>query len=609
MTGLGANTDVLIDGLKRLEYRGYDSAGIATVGPHGLFRLRGAVGTNTISFLSKQLSIAPDSASFQAGIGHTRWATHGRPTEDNAHPHLDCAGTIAVVHNGIVENYRLIRQRLSVQGHIFTSDTDTEVIAHLIESHILDGLSFAKAVQISFEEMDGAMAFLAISLSEPTKIYGVRRLAPLIVGVRGPTAYFASDLPAIMDKADEYFHVPEGVVVELEGGRAVELKTDGGEVGLSEMKVAWSLDVAERGGFEDFMSKEISEQPAAIRDTLAGRIGPSGEMVLDEIRIDPDELRRINKVFIIACGTSYHSAMVAKYAIEHFCRLPVEIDVSSEFRYRDPVVDSSTLVIAVAQSGETLDTMSALKEAIGAGAKTLVVTNVVGSSMARMSDAVLYTHAGPEIGVAATKTHIAQMVALEVVALYLAQLRNTLFPSEIAELSEQLSELAEKVSMVIERAAQYKEISEQLTPYKRFYFIGRHVGFPVALEGALKLKEISYLGAEGYPAGELKHGPIAMIDESTVVIALASRTRLWEKMVGNIEEVKARGAKLIVVANDGDDETASLAEAAFFVPRTHPLFAPIVDVVPLQFLAYNLAKSMGNDVDRPRNLAKTVTVE
>ncbi|MDA8081068.1 MAG: glutamine--fructose-6-phosphate transaminase (isomerizing), partial [Actinomycetota bacterium] len=409
--------------------------------------------------------------------------------------------------------------------------------------------------------------------------------------------------------ADTFFQIGDDQVVVVSPEEIELFDLDGNRVGLSEISVEWDIEAAAMGGYRDFMSKEIFEQASAVRDTLLGRVNNKGEIVLDEMRLEPEELRKINKIFIIGCGTSYHAGMVAKYAIEHWTRVPVELDISSEFRYRDPVLDPQTLVIGVSQSGETLDTMAAMNEATMLGAKTLVVSNVMGSSMARAADAVLYTRAGPEIGVAATKTHTAQISALLLMALYLAQVRHSLYPSEISEIYSEMLRLPEKIDMVLTSDVAIEEVAQSMVGVKRFYFIGRHVGYPVALEGALKLKEISYLPGEGYPAGELKHGPIAMIDSDAVVFAIATRTRLWEKMISNVEEVRVRGARIVLIANEGDIESVALGDAVFEVPETHPLLAPVLDVIPLQLFAYHLAVSLGNDVDRPRNLAKTVTVE
>ncbi len=607
-TGEAASLNDLVEGLSRLEYRGYDSAGIVVSRSDGtLDRIRAVDGTSSLKLLAE---LAKDRADgYIAGLGHTRWATHGRVTTDNAHPHFDCSGVIGVVHNGIVENFRELKAELEQAGHVFSSQTDTEVIAHLLEGYRREGLTLTEAVTASMSLLRGAMSFVAIDAAEPKILVATKRMAPLVVGSGHGANFVASDIPAILGKADTFFQIGDDQVVVVSPEEIELFDLDGNRVGLSEISVEWDIEAAAMGGYRDFMSKEIFEQASAVRDTLLGRVNNKGEIVLDEMRLEPEELRKINKIFIIGCGTSYHAGMVAKYAIEHWTRVPVELDISSEFRYRDPVLDPQTLVIGVSQSGETLDTMAAMNEATMLGAKTLVVSNVMGSSMARAADAVLYTRAGPEIGVAATKTHTAQISALLLMALYLAQVRHSLYPSEISEIYSEMLRLPEKIDMVLTSDVAIEEVAQSMVGVKRFYFIGRHVGYPVALEGALKLKEISYLPGEGYPAGELKHGPIAMIDSDAVVFAIATRTRLWEKMISNVEEVRVRGARIVLIANEGDIESVALGDAVFEVPETHPLLAPVLDVIPLQLFAYHLAVSLGNDVDRPRNLAKTVTVE
>ncbi len=607
-TGEAATLNDLVEGLARLEYRGYDSAGVAVARADGtLERIRAVDGTGSLRLLAE---LAKDrSDGYIAGLGHTRWATHGRVTTDNAHPHMDCSGEVGVVHNGIVENFRELKEELEQAGHVFSSQTDTEVIAHLLESYLKDGLSLKDAVMSSVARLRGAMSFVAINAKDPKVMVATKRMAPLIVGKGDKANFVASDIPAILGKADVFYQIGDDQVVTV-SPEAIELFDLAGKpFELKEIVVEWDLEAAARGGFRDFMSKEIFEQPNAVRDSLVGRMNAKGEIALDEMRLDPEELRKINKIFIVGCGTSYHAGMVAKYAVEHWTRIPTELDISSEFRYRDPVLDQQTLVIGVSQSGETLDTMAAMNEASLLGAKTLVVSNVMGSSMARAADAALYTRAGPEIGVAATKTHTAQISALMLLALYLAQVRHSLYPSEISDIYSEMLRLPDKIDEVLVGDAAIEEVAQSMATVKKFYFIGRHVGYPVALEGALKLKEISYLPAEGYPAGELKHGPIAMIDSDAVVFGIVTRTRLWEKMISNIEEVRVRGAKIVLIANNCDVESISLGDAVFEVPQTHPLLAPILDVIPLQLFAYHLAVALGHDVDRPRNLAKTVTVE
>jgi glucosamine--fructose-6-phosphate aminotransferase (isomerizing) len=608
---------VLLDGLARLEYRGYDSAGVVLQAGGELWRARAAHGTRSLDELRRVTDGAPAPAL--SGIGHTRWATHGRPTEHNAHPHVDCSGRVAVVHNGIIENWRELAAKLEAGGHTFTSQTDTEVIAHLVEEELSAGVSLADAVRATLRTVRGAFAIAMVFAGEPGTIVAARRVSPLVVGLaderdagpggRRPEAYVASDIPALIGRTRRLWAIEDDQVVELRAGTMRVTTLAGKAVEPAPLVVEWDLEAAEKGGFDDFMSKEIHEQPRALSDTLLGRLLPDGAFGLDEMRIGPEELRDIRRVSIVACGSSYHAALVAKYAVEHWARLPTEVDIASEFRYRDPVLDERTLVIGVSQSGETIDTLQALREARQWGARVLVISNVVDSSMAREADGVLYTRAGPEVGVAATKTHLAQLAALEVLALYLAQLRGALSPADSRLLFADLLALPGLVEQVLGRQDAVADIAARFASTRDFFFLGRHVGFPVALEGALKLKEISYRRAEGYPAGELKHGPIALIEPGTVVVGVATRTPLWEKMMSNVAEVKSRGATVVLVANDGHAEAQSQADEVLWVPETHPLFAPIVDVVPLQLFAYHVARAHGLDVDRPRNLAKTVTVE
>jgi glucosamine--fructose-6-phosphate aminotransferase (isomerizing) len=612
--GAGADDvlEVLLEGLRRLEYRGYDSAGVALVGPTptaGLWRGRAANGTRSLNDLFKRTESAP--ADVTAGIGHTRWATHGRPTEENAHPHVDCRGRLAVIHNGIIENHDELADELVAAGHRLESKTDTEVLAHLIEATIAadPDTELATAVRAALARVRGAFAIAVVWADQPDLVVAARRVSPLLMGLHENSAFLASDIPAILGLTRDFFVLEDDQVAELRPGSIRVTNLDGVEVEPQRLTVSWDLEAARKDGYDDFMSKEMHEQPRAVADTLLDRLHPDGTLSLDEVHITDDEFRAIDKVFIVACGSSYHAGLMAKYAIEHWARIPVEIDIASEFRYRDPVLDSATLVIGVSQSGETVDTFQAVREARRLGAKVLVISNVVDSSMAREADAVLYTRAGPEVGVASTKTHLAQITALEILALFLAQARGTLSPSDARGLFEAMGVLPDKVAVALERTAEVEAVAARYRDSPSFIFLGRHVGYPVALEGALKLKEISYLRAEGYPAGELKHGPIALVEPGTVVIGVATRTPIWEKMISNVAEVKSRGATVVLVANDGDEETARHADSVLWVPETEYLFAPIVDVVPLQMLAYSLARLHGHDVDRPRNLAKVVTVE
>jgi glutamine---fructose-6-phosphate transaminase (isomerizing) len=603
---------VLLEGLARLEYRGYDSAGLALVGAPddgGLWRARAANGTRSLDDLIKRADDAPDGAT--AGIGHTRWATHGRPTEVNAHPHVDCSGRIGLIHNGIIENHVELADELIADGHHFESETDTEVLAHLVESALDTGRAagLADAVRAALGRVRGAFSLAVIHADQPDLIVAARRVSPLLMGVSESAAFLASDVPAILGLTRDFFVLEDDQIAELRPGRLTVIGADGREIEPARLHVDWDLEAARKDGYDDYMSKEMHEQPRAVADTLLDRVLPDGTLALDEVHITNEELRAVNKVFIVACGSSYHAGMMAKYAIEHWARLPVEIDIASEFRYRDPVLDPSTLVIGVSQSGETVDTFQAVREARRLGAKVLVISNVVDSSMAREADAVLYTRAGPEIGVASTKTHLAQIAALDILALYLAQARQTLSPADARALLRGMGDVPDKVAAALDRSADVEAVAVRYRDSPSFIFLGRQVGYPVALEGALKLKELSYLRAEGFPAGELKHGPIALVEPGTVVIGVATRTPTWEKMMGNVAEVKSRGATVVLVAGDGDEETARHADSVLWVPPTEHLFAPMVDVVPLQLFAYHLARLHGYDVDRPRNLAKVVTVE
>jgi glutamine---fructose-6-phosphate transaminase (isomerizing) len=616
-TGPERVTDLLLDGLARLEYRGYDSAGVVVQADGTLRRARAATGTRSLVELRKVVAELPDAADAVTGIGHTRWATHGHPTEENAHPILDCTERVAVVHNGIIENWRELSARLEADGHRRTSSTDTEVLAHLVEEELAGGASLADAVRATLREVRGAFALAVMCSGEPGTVVAARRVSPLVVGMadgisgdgkRGE-ALLASDIPALLGRTRRLWVLEDDQVAELRPGSIRVTTLAGKEVEPAPLDVDWDLEAAEKGGHPDFMGKEIYEQPRAIGDTLLGRMLPEGTIALDELRISDDDLARVDKVFIVACGSSYHAGLVAKYAIEHWARLPTEIDIASEFRYRDPVLDANTLVIGVSQSGETIDTLQAMREARRWSAKVLVISNVVDSSMARDADGVLYTHAGPEVCVASTKTHLAQIVALEVLALHLAMLRGRIGTDEARTVFAEMGRLPGLVEQTLSREPQVAALAERFVGTRDFFFLGRHVGFPVALEGALKLKEISYVRAEGYPGGELKHGPIALIEPGAVVVGVATRTQLWEKMMGNVAEVKSRGATVVLVANDEDHDTAEQADAVLWVPPTHPLLAPVVDVVPLQLFAYHVARAHGYDVDRPRNLAKTVTVE
>ena len=593
---------IILEGLRRLEYRGYDSAGVALI-DGGLTVVKRA---GKLDELVGALE-AGRSPSGTVGMGHTRWATHGEPSDRNAHPHLDCHGRIAVIHNGIIENFQALRAELEKRGHTLGSETDTEVVAHMIEERYEGDL--AEAVRATVRELEGAYAIVVCTIDEPERIVGVKVSSPLVVGLGDGESMLASDIPAVLSRTTTVIPVEEGQVVDVTRDGVTITDLQGSPIDPEPIVVDWDVAKAQKGGFDDFMLKEIHEQPSAIRDTLVGRVDERGMLALDELHIEADVLREVGKVFVVACGTAFHSGLVAKYAIEHWTRLPVEIEIASEFRYRDPVLGPDTLTLAVSQSGETIDTLEAARHARRQGSRVIAVTNTLGSSLAREADGVLYTHAGPEIGVAATKTFATQMVAQHLTALYLAQVRGAMFPEEIAAIVDELRELPARVERALALEPQVAKIAVEYAQARDFLFIGRHTGYPAALEGALKLKEISYIHAEGYPAGELKHGPIALVEPGVPVVAVATECHVYRKMLSNIQEVRARGADVIVVATEGDAEIGALAKHVLFVPRTAELFSPVVVSVPLQLLAYHVAKLRGCDVDQPRNLAKSVTVE
>jgi glucosamine--fructose-6-phosphate aminotransferase (isomerizing) len=594
---------IVLEGLRRLEYRGYDSAGVAVVdGGLGVRKRAGKLA-------ALEATLEADGAlAGSVGMGHTRWATHGAPTDRNAHPHLDCDGRVAVIHNGIVENFQALRDLLDKAGHRLVSETDTECVAHLVEELMREGRSLPDAVRAAVLELDGAFALVACSIDEPDVLVGVKVSSPLIVGLGAGETLLASDIPAVLERTSTVIPLEEGMVVEVRRTGATFTDLEGAPLEPDPIEVDWDVARAQKGGYETFMRKEIDEQPTAIRDTLVGRT-VRGRLALDELHVSDDVLREVNKVFVVACGTAFHSGLVAKYAIEHWTRLPVEIEIASEFRYRDPVLGPDTLTLAVSQSGETIDTLEAARHARRQGSQVIAVTNTVGSSLAREADGVLYTHAGPEIGVAATKTFATQMVSQYLVALYLAQVRGTKFPEEIAEVLAELDELPAKVARAIDLDAEVRALAERYRDARDVLYIGRHTGYPAALEGALKLKELSYVHAEGHPAGELKHGPIALIEDGVPVVAVATRCHVYPKMLSNIQEVRARGAEVIAVATEGDAEVHALADHVLEVPATPELMSPVVVTVPMQLFAYHVATLRGCDVDQPRNLAKSVTVE
>jgi glucosamine--fructose-6-phosphate aminotransferase (isomerizing) len=595
-------TDVLVGGLARLEYRGYDSAGVAVI-DHGALNIVRRVGR--LANLRDALSAHPVAGV--TGIGHTRWATHGRPSEENAHPHRDCSGKIAVVHNGIIENYAELRGDLASAGHSLLSETDTEAIAHLVEANYEGDL--VSAVRKTTAMLHGSYAIAVVHLDKPEEIVAARLESPLIVGLGDGENIVASDIPAVLEYTRRILALRDGEVACVTADRVVVYGADGAEVEPELMTVEWDLDAAEKGGYEDFMLKEIYEQPRALRETLRGRMGDDGLIQLSELAMSPEDIAGISRVVIIACGTSYHAGLVAKNLIERWARIPVEVDVSSEFRYRDPIVGDDTLVVAITQSGETADTLAGVREARDRGAKVMAITNVVGSRVTRESDGVIYTHAGPEIGVAATKTFTAQIAALNVLALKLAQAKGTLAADEILSLWEELATLPDIVETELADLGDVEECAGMCKDAISSLFLGRGVGVPIAMEGALKLKEISYIHAEAYPAGEMKHGPIALLTEEVPIVFVATQGPTYEKVVSNMQEVRARGARVVAIATAGDEDIRRHAECVLYVPRTSEALSAIPASVPMQLLAYHIAKLRGCDVDQPRNLAKSVTVE
>jgi glutamine---fructose-6-phosphate transaminase (isomerizing) len=594
---------LIMEGLRRLEYRGYDSAGVALLdGELRVLKRAGKLGE-----LEEALAAEDRPLVGSVGMGHTRWATHGPPTDVNAHPHLDCSGRVAVIHNGIVENFQPLRDRLAKAGHTLVSQTDTEVVAHLVEEAYRGSL--ADAVRETVRQLTGAYALVVASLDEPDVIVGVKVSSPLIVGLGRGENLLASDVPALLQRTRSYAPLAEGQVAEIRADGVRVTDFEGREQEVQTFEWTGDLRTAEKGGYPDFMLKEIHEQPAAVRDTLSGRIDARGRLALDELHLAEGRLESVDKVFVVACGTAFHAGLVAKYAIEHWARIPVEIDVASEFRYRDPVLDAGTLTLGVSQSGETIDTLEAVRHARAQQSHVIAITNTVGSSIAREADGVLYTHAGPERAVASTKTFATQMVALNLLGLYLAQIRGSMYPEEIADQLRVMRSLPGSVERALRLDPQVRELAERFHRAGDVLFIGRHTGYPAALEGALKLKEISYIHAEGYPAGELKHGPIALAEPGVPVVAVATRCHVHAKTMSNIQEVKARGAEVIAIATEGDTEIEGLADHVLFVPQTPELLSPVVVSVPLQLFAYHIAKLRGCDVDQPRNLAKSVTVE
>jgi glucosamine--fructose-6-phosphate aminotransferase (isomerizing) len=602
--------DVVLDGLRRLEYRGYDSAGIAVLADGALATEKRA---GKLANLVEALDAEPLPES-TTGIGHTRWATHGAPTDANAHPHVGgTAQHVAVIHNGIIENFAVLKAELLAEGVQFASETDTEVAAHLLARAYDATADLSEAMRQVCRRLEGAFTLLAVHADVPGTVVGARRNSPLVVGLGEDANYLGSDVAAFIGHTREAIELGQDQVVTITPDTVQITGFDGTPVEGRRYHVDWDAAAAEKGGFPSFMAKEIHDQPQAVADTLLGRTDVSGRLVLDELRIDESVLRAIDKIVVVACGTSAYAGMVAKYAIEHWCRIPVEVELSHEFRYRDPVVNSKTLLVAISQSGETMDTIMAVRHAREQGARVVAICNTTGSTIPRESDAALYTHAGPEVAVASTKAFLAQITATYLLGLYLAQLRGNKFPDEVREILRQLHQMPEAIQKVLDGLDHVRQIARWMVDTQSVLFLGRHVGFPVAMEGALKLKELAYIHAEGFAAGELKHGPIALIEPGQPVFVVVpsprSRDSLHAKVVSNIQEIRARGARTLVIAEDGDDDVLAYADEVIRVPQTPTLLAPLVTTVPLQVFACELATAKGLDVDQPRNLAKSVTVE
>jgi glucosamine--fructose-6-phosphate aminotransferase (isomerizing) len=608
--------DLLIAGLEKLEYRGYDSAGVSVISDGEIDSVR-AVGNlaNLREAVAQHYSNSDDGGSVAVaappatiGLGHTRWATHGRVTEENAHPHGDCEDKIHIVLNGIIENHAELRRDLKAEGHEFTSETDAEIVSHLIERHYEGDLT--EAVRKAFAELRGHYAFVAMHLDHPDTLVGARLECPLVVGLGEHENFIASAIPAFLAQTRRALGIKNGEIVTIHEGDVTLTDSDGNPQEREPEEVTWDEDAAEKGGYETFMLKEIHEQPDAVAETITDRLPTLDGVDLSDVDMDDDFLKGIERIVIVACGTSYHAGLVGRYAVEQWARVPVEMDIASEYRYREPVHRANDLVIGITQSGETADTLAAMRLARDAGSKVLAVTNVMGSQATRDADAVLFTRSGIEISVAATKTFVAQVAAMYLLGLRLAELRGTMAPERIAELVAELKGLPSKLQETIERSEeQVKPIAKAEHNQRFFMYIGRHIGLSVCLEGALKLKEISYIPADAYAAGEMKHGPIALLDESTPVVAVATESPVGDKILSNMEEVRARGADVIAIATDGDEKVAESADQTIFVPRTDWILQPIVAIVPLQLLAYYIAREKGLNVDQPRNLAKTVTVE
>ena len=595
-------TDFLVEGLSKLEYRGYDSAGVAVISD-GKIEVKKQKGR--LSNLEESLKETPINGTI--GIGHTRWATHGAPSDTNSHPHLSSKGDIAVVHNGIIENYIELREFLKDKGCNFISETDTEVIPNLIQ-YYYEGDLF-KAVVRATKDLQGSFAIGVISNDEPDKLIAVRQDSPLIVGLSDEENFIASDIPAVLNRTNKVYLLEDNEFVVITD-KGVELLDENGEkIEKDVYEVTWSADAAEKGGFDSFMLKEIHEQPKAIKDTMTSRVSMDHEIVFDDFKITKEELQNIDRIYMVACGTAYHAGLMGKYSVEKLARIPVEVDIASEFRYRNPLVTEKSLVIVLSQSGETADTLAVLRDCNKIGAKTLVVTNVVGSTMSREADHVIYTMAGPEISVASTKAYTTQVVIMHTIAMYFAELLGTLKPEEINKLKEELLMIPGKIEDLLNDADKVKNVAESLKDEDDIFFLGRGMDFALALEGSLKLKEISYIHSEAYAGGELKHGPIALIEEGTKVVSVLTQRELMDKMISNVVEIKSRGAINFGITFKGSEKAQGVLDEMLFIPETIDMFAPILAAVELQLLAYYVASLKGFDIDKPRNLAKSVTVE
>jgi glucosamine--fructose-6-phosphate aminotransferase (isomerizing) len=609
ITGTAEPLGAILTGLGSLEYRGYDSAGVAFVDPESseLRVVRVAEATRSVEKLRSMLADMPVTGG--AAIGHTRWATHGAPSERNAHPQVDCTGTVAIVHNGIIENHRELAAALVANGHVLVSDTDTEVIAHLVEAEIAGGAGLREAVRRSMAILRGDFALAVVALGEPDTIVVARRTSPIVIGLTDHVGLVASDIAALVGATRQLYLLDDDEVAEIRPGTVEACDLVGNPVELRRHEVSWSVADAKKDGYDDYMSKEIHEQPHAIAQTLLGRITADGATEIEELAIAPDVLAAYSRLLFLGCGSSYHAALIGRQSVETWARVHADAEISSEFRYRLSVVGPETLVVAVSQSGETVDSLHAIREARRRGATVVTVSNVVDSVMARESDGVCYTHAGPEIGVASTKCHIAQLALLQVLALHLARARGTIDGAEGRAVADGLASMPALVARAVARSDEYMDVARRFAAVDDVYFLGRRSGLPIAMEGALKLKELAYVRAEAYPAGEMKHGPISLIEPGVVVVVVATRSGLWEKVMANVEEMRARGATIVAIADEGDGETAGLVDAVLEVPPTLELLTPIVAAVSTQCFAYAIARARGNEVDRPRNLAKVVTVE